>query len=90
MSHQLPPLPLSPNTRIASGMTCAQWEAIQSATFPESEEYNAQNWYRRDDADEIAERWNANLADAVWGESTEADQWLERESFMEVCGNVMR
>ena len=90
VSHQLPPLPLNPAARIASGMTCAQWEAIQSAVFPESEEYNAQNWWHREDSEEIAERWNASLADAIWGNPPEAAQWLERENFMDICGNVMR
>ena len=85
-SHQLPDLPLEPEVRILSRMTCAQWEALNMAVFPQGEGYSEFNWHEHPDADVIGQKWKENLAEAVWGRNSQALTWLERESFPNECG----
>ena len=85
-SHQLPDLPLEPEARILSMMTCAQWEALNMAVFPQGEGYSEFNWHEHPNADVIGQKWKENLAEAVWGRNSQALTWLERESFPNECG----
>ena len=87
-SQEPPAVPLAPGSRILDGMTCAQWEALEMASFPEG--YTLRNWDLNPDADKIADLWRANMADVVWGAAPEADEWLERENFMDSCGRKIR
>ena len=50
-SHQLPDVPLEPAARILSKMTCAQWEALNMAVFPQGEGYSEFNWQEHPNAD---------------------------------------
>ena len=90
VSHRMPTLPIAPSDRILDGMTCAQWEALNIAVFPHAPGYDTLNWYQRADADEIADKWNQNLADAIWGPHPNSLVRLERESFADSCGQRMR
>ena len=91
VSHSLPALPLEPDTRIWSGgMTCAQWEALDIAVFPEGEDI--MRWHLEPHADAIEEWWEANLAMVVWGEEEhpQAIAWAKRENFTTSCGSLMK
>ena len=90
ISHQLPELPLAMNMNITEGMTCAQWEALNMAVFPEGEDYDRGNWWAHTDADEIGERWKENLARTIWGDSEASINQMVWENFMDSCGSRMR
>ena len=91
VSHQLPDLPLSLRVGVQEGMTCAQWEALEIAVFPEGESYNRSNWWGHPDSDEIRTLWREELARAVYGGDYGA---MAREFigavFTDHCGSRMR
>ena len=89
-SHEPPPLPLPPETEILDGMTCAQWEALEMAVFPESDNYTVSNWHRQPNSSKIGDQWRSNLAEAIWGDLPQADNWMEENNFLEDCGSLMR
>ena len=78
------------NMNITEGMTCAQWEALNMAVFPEGEDYDRGNWWAHTDADEIGERWKENLARTIWGDSEASINQMVWENFMDSCGSRMR
>ena len=91
VSDQVPDLPLSLDTRIQDGMTCAQWEALEVAAFPEGEGYDRSSWWQHPDSDEIATEWEQNLAVAVWGQGNEAmARKFIGSPFADHCGERMR
>ncbi len=67
-------------------LTCIQREALEIAVFPDGEDIEV--WYFEPHADEIADEWNQNLAQALWGDHPRALEWLqqEEESFATDCG----
>ena len=90
VSHQLPELPLAMDTDITEGMTCAQWEALEIAVFPEGEDYDRTDWWTHPDSDEIGTRWKENLARTIWGDSEASINQMVWENFMDSCGSQMR
>ena len=91
VSDRLPELPLAPGVEVTEGMTCAQWEALEIAVFPEGEGYGLSDWWQHPDSDEISERWKENLARAVYGndQGAAAIRFIGAE-FTVHCGERMR
>ena len=91
ISHQLPELPLPLRVAPQEGLTCAQWEALNMAVFPESNDYDRSNWWGRSDSGEISALWRENLARAVYGDRYGA---MARKFigpvFTDHCGSRMR
>ena len=54
ISHQLPELPLPLRVAVEDGLTCAQWEALNIAVFPESNDYDLGNWRQHPESDQIS------------------------------------
>ena len=89
ISHELPELPIGLLTPIHEAMTCAQWEALESAVFPEGEGYDRSNWQEQGEANDISGRWRRHLAVTLFGESDSAVGRLQANDFVQVCGSRM-
>lgn len=89
VSDQLPALPLALDVDVGVGMTCAQWEALEMAVFPEGEDYDQSNWWGRPNSGEIKELWKENLARTIWGDSETSVYRMVGVFFRDSCGERM-
>ncbi len=89
ISHELPDLPLDPDQKQRDGMTCAQAEVLESATFPDNLA-NRGDWHRHPHAAAIAAKWEERHAEALWGDHSRAVRLLKQDVFTHWCGYSMR
>ena len=91
ISHQLPGLPLPLGVAPQEGLTCAQWETLWIAVFPEGDGYDRSSWRQHPDSDQISTLWTENLARVVYGDDYGA---MAREFigpvFTDHCGSRMQ
>ena len=90
VSHELPELPIPLSAGVVEGMTCAQWEALNMALFPEGKDYDLSNWWQHPDSDEIGEVWKENLGRTIYGTEHFPVIQLLGANFADNCGTRMR